>query len=231
MARQREASSTQSTVALALGGVALALVLALGAGATYLAVRMKALDDEMTQLRISQADLKDAFLALDSHPPAGGSAPPAPAPSAEADPSPPPDAPAPPAAAGNDGAPPPAPAAGASAAASATGAAQPQPAPASKPYVVRVFAPSGTLDKGKLDRFASTVRSLGFNVDISTDDVSLPMKSSMLFHPASADVANKLATSLMKKYSSMFFEMKPSTAINDNFKNVLIVNLNQDALK
>lgn len=216
-------SRTRARIALAVAGMAVALVALVGAAVVYVAMRVAILDKETARLQTAQAELKDAVQALQA------SASAAPVPAVPTVPEAPAQVPAAPPPAANAAPPPPTAVPATSAAPAAQQAGQPQPAPAADRYSVRIFAAADTSNKNKLERFVNVVRSLGFDVDVSQTNISDSMNSSMLYQPSALNVANKLANSLKSRYPALNFEMNTG-AVNDNLKRVLIVSLNQDAL-
>jgi hypothetical protein len=217
-------SRTRARIALAVAGMAVALVALVGAAVVYVAMRVAILDKETARLQTAQAELKDAVQALQA------SASAAPVPAVPTVPEAPAQVPAAPPPAANAAPPSPTTVPATSAAPAAQQAGQPQPAPAADRYSVRIFAAAaGTANKNKLERFVNVIRSLGFDVDVSETNISDSMNSSILYQPSALNTANKLANSLKARYPALNFEMNTG-AVNDNLKRVLILSLNQDAL-
>ncbi|GAB4068937.1 hypothetical protein KHC28_21230 [Ancylobacter sonchi] len=107
-------------------------------------------------------------------------------------------------------------------------AAEPAPPPAVT-YTVRIFA-TASIDKAKLERFANVAKAAGFNVDVSAAEVFQPLRNALSYHPGVGDAANRLARALQAKYPGINLDSKASPSINDIAKNVLILNIMDDAV-
>ncbi|MBS7546141.1 hypothetical protein [Ancylobacter oerskovii] len=209
-----------------LAYVTLALVAAVAGLLIYMLTMLVPLREEVGRLRTAQiespADLAAATPAAPS-----GTAPvpasPPPEPSAAQSPSPQAAAPQatdpalqPPA----SDTPAPAP--------SDSAATEPAPPPAVT-YTVRIFA-TASADKAKLERFANVAKAAGFNVDVSSTEVFQPLRNALSYHPSVADAAGRLAKALQAKYPGINLDSKPSPSITDIAKNVLILNVMDDAV-
>ncbi|MDF2998282.1 MAG: hypothetical protein K0R27_3919 [Xanthobacteraceae bacterium] len=207
------------SAAVLIGSIAVALALMAGALAGYLTLELTALKGEIARLRAEQADSRAALQTLQAQAWAvdSGAAISAPEFDRFID--------------FGKGGPTLLPTLG-NTSNDTTAPASPPPIPQnSPPYSVRVFAPSASLDKNKLQQFANAVKAAGFSIEISEDAVSQPLNPSIMYRSSSVDIANKLSTALKSKYPSIHFEMRGSDAFPENLKNVMIVNLTADVFK
>jgi hypothetical protein len=207
------------SAAVLIGSIAVALALMAGALAGYLTLELTALKGEIARLRAEQADSRAALQTLQAQAWAvdSGAAISAPEFDRFID--------------FGKGGPTLLPTLG-NTSNDTTAPASPPPIPQNSPaYSVRVFAPSASLDKNKLQQFANAVKAAGFSIEISEDAVSQPLNPSIMYRSSSVDIANKLSTALKSKYPSIHFEMRGSDAIPENLKNVMIVNLTADVFK
>lgn len=219
-----------------LAALALVLALALAGLGGYLAVQLNTLNGEVARLSMAQADLRDAVQAMDAQanatePPAAA-APPSPGAASMSSSAPqlswtPPvpveSAPTPTETINVT----PPPAAEATPAPSAAPPAEPVP----EAFTVRVFATANPATKAKREAFASMVRAAGFTVDVSDNEVFQPLANSITFHPTASARAEALAKAIRAKYPNIQFEIKPSEVMTDRMKQIIIVNLTDDALK
>ncbi|WP_029353692.1 hypothetical protein [Bosea sp. 117] len=235
--------------AMVVAVIALVFVVLLAGLTGYLALQVIALNETVTRLSMAQVDLKDAIAALDAQAPGGSpdaapaAAAPAPAPAASVPAQPAANgalvAAAPPAGAG-DAFMPPMPGASANTgsgagapgtpSAAADAPAEAKPALAGSGFTVRVFAPSGSFDKNQLAKLVQNIRSLGFEADVSDDGLAQPEISSVTYHPAVKDVAEKLMGMIRSKYAAKNFESRPSDSIPPSVQKVIFMNLAAGAL-
>lgn len=130
-----------------------------------------------------------------------------------------------------------APAPTASAPPSAATAPAAAPEPPAKPaglgagYIVRMFAPTGSVPAAKVEQFTGILKSAGFEVLVSDAGVSNPTSNTLSYNAASADVANKLATLVQNKRPALDLELRTSPSIPDSAKQILILNMTEDALR
>ncbi|GLK82475.1 hypothetical protein [Ancylobacter defluvii] len=212
-----------------LAYVTLALIAAIAGLLIYVVATLVPLREEVARLRTAQLAAPAAIAET------------VPAPAPQIAEAPQPDAPATPAQAptpqspdnaANSGSPaaqPPAPATPEPAPAeTATTDAAPAPPPAVT-YTVRIFA-TASADKAKLERFANVAKAAGFNVDVSSTEVFQPLRNALSYHPSVADAAGRLAKALQARYPGINLDSKASPSINDIAKNVLILNIMDDAV-
>ncbi|MGA0564001.1 hypothetical protein ACO2RV_16260 [Ancylobacter sp. VNQ12] len=120
---------------------------------------------------------------------------------------------------------------------SAAAAPAAAPEPPAKPaglgagYIVRMFAPTGSVPAAKVEQFTGILKSAGFEVLVSDAGVSNPTSNTLSYNAASADVANKLATLVQNKRPALDLELRTSPSIPDSAKQILILNMTEDALR
>lgn len=207
-----------------LYGVVLVALLALAA---FLAAQMLSLRGDLAALREAQSRIVERLDAVETPAPAPQAAapgnaqalalaqPPAAAAPASAAPAPTPSA--------ND---PLVPLAG------TAPAAESEPATPALPgagYTVRIFAPINTVAKAKVDSFTNTLKKDGFDVVVSDTGVVQTTSNTLSFHGASADMANEVAEIIQKRHPALGIELRASPSIPDNARQVLILNLTEDA--
>lgn len=204
-----------------LSGLVLVLLLA---GVAFLGAQVLSLRDEVATLRGAQATLAERLEALE--------VPPAP-PQAAAPEAAPPAAPVPavpgPTTPGTTSAPAdplvpladttPTPAETAPAAAALPGAG----------YTVRIFAPINTVPKARVDAFTAPLKAAGFDVVVSDTGVVQTTSNTLSFHAGSADMANDVAEIIQKRRPALGVELRASPSIPDSARQVLILNLTEDA--
>lgn len=221
-----------------LAAAALLLTLLLAGLGGYLVMQLNALNGEVARLSMAQADLRDALQAMDAqaNAPGGGptaAAPPAAAPIASSSSplswTPPASVEPTPTATETVNVPPSAPAADATA--NAAPPVTPPAEPVAETFTVRVFASGNPAAKAKREAFASAVRADGFTVDVSDNEVFQPLENSITFHPTAAARAEALAKAIRAKYPNVQFEMKPSDVMTDRMRQIIIVNLTDEALR
>jgi len=225
--------STHPLFAAFIGAVAALLIVLPGLGLYQVATlrgEVTALRGQLEELRAAVAAVDDkASIAADaaSAParvaalPQGGPSP-APAPSAETPSAPPAPAPT----AGE-----PAPAAPPAQETAATPEPPPRPAGLGSGYIVRMFAPTGSVPAAKINQFTSILKGAGFEVLVSDAGVSNPTSNTLSYNAASADIANKLATLVQNKRPALDLELRTSPSIPDSAKQILILNMTEDALR
>ncbi|MCS0502740.1 hypothetical protein [Ancylobacter mangrovi] len=118
-----------------------------------------------------------------------------------------------------------------------TAAAAPTtPDPPAKPallgtgYVVRMFAPTGSVPAARVNAFTSILKNAGFEVVVSDSGVVQPTANTLSYHASAAGVAEKLATLVQSKRPALDLELRTSTAIREDAKQVLILNVTEGAL-
>ncbi len=109
--------------------------------------------------------------------------------------------------------------------------AAPKPSGPGAGYIVRMFAPTGSVPAAKLEQFTNILKSAGFEVLVSDAGVSNPTSNTLSYNAASADVANKLATLVQNKRPALDLELRSSPSIPDSAKQILILNMTEDALR
>ncbi|MFD2031931.1 hypothetical protein ACFSKM_19470 [Ancylobacter dichloromethanicus] len=83
--------------------------------------------------------------------------------------------------------------------------------------------------KAKVDSFTNTLKKDGFDVVVSDTGVVQTTSNTLSFHGASADMANEVAEIIQKRHPSLGIELRASPSIPDNARQVLILNLTEDA--
>ncbi|MCB4770192.1 hypothetical protein LGR54_16370 [Ancylobacter sp. Lp-2] len=208
-----------------LGYVTLALIAAIAGLLIYVVMTLVPLREEVARLRTAQLAAPTATTeAAPAASPQIAQAPAAEPPAADASPGPQATDTTP---NSDPAATPPAPAT-AEAPAPEPAAAEPAPPPAVT-YTVRIFA-TASIDKAKLERFANVAKAAGFNVDVSAAEVFQPLRNALSYHPGVGDAANRLARALQAKYPGINLDSKASPSITDIAKNVLILNIMDDAV-
>lgn len=207
--RRRDPSYGQTLLTAGVAATVLLLValLALGLFQTVtLHNQLTALQSEVGGLRMAFADLEDKVAEIASAPPAT---------TAEASP---PAAPAP---------------APAPAAEPAPAVAPPPPKPSGPGagYIVRVFAPTGSVPPAKVEQFTNSLKAAGFEVLISDAGVVNPASNTLSYHASAEAMAKKLAALVQAKRPALNIEVRPSPSIPDSARNILILNVTEDALK
>lgn len=203
-----------------LYGVVLVALLALVA---FLFAQTLNLREEVAMLRDAQSGIVGRLDTLETAPAPQAAAPEAPA-QTQAAASPTPETPtaAAPAATPDPSVPP----AGTEPTADAEPAA---PALPGAGYTVRIFAPVNSVPKAKVDAFTGPLKAAGFDVAVSDTGVVQTTSNTLSFHGASADMANEVAEMIQKRRPALGIELRASPSIPDNARQVLILNLTEDA--
>lgn len=216
-----------------LYGLVLVILLALVA---FLASQVLSLREDVSALRSAQGTLEERVQALETPPPAPQAAAPqaaAPATTAMAPASPsatdqPPALPSPALSSPSPAdalvplagtTPMPAPAAAAPAAPALPGAG----------YTVRIFAPINTVAKARVEAFTAPLKAAGFDVVVSDTGVVQTTSNTLSFHAGSAGMANEVAAIIQKRRPALGVELRASPSIPDSARQVLILNLTEDA--
>lgn len=221
-----------------LYGLILVILLALVA---FLAAQVLSLREEVSTLRSAQGTLEERVQALEMPPPAPqAAAPQAAAPAATATAMAP--AAPPPAAPSNAQPAPATPGTAATAPADALvplAGTTPMPAPAAAApaapalpgagYTVRIFAPINTVPKARVEAFTAPLKAAGFDVVVSDTGVVQTTSNTLSFHAGSADMANDVAEIIQKRRPALGVELRASPSIPDSARQVLILNLTEDA--
>lgn len=208
-----------------LFGLVLVLLLA---GVAFLAAQVLSLRDEVATLRGAEAMLSERLASLEVPPvpqaAAPASAAPSPATPSPATPGPATSAPADPLVPLAGTTPAPAP--------NAPAANPPAPATAALPgagYTVRIFAPINTVPKARVDAFTAPLKAAGFDVVVSDTGVVQTTSNTLSFHAGSADMASDVAEIIQKRRPALGVELRASPSIPDSARQVLILNLTEDA--
>ncbi|MDQ0511410.1 hypothetical protein [Ancylobacter amanitiformis] len=203
------------TAGIAASVLLLVVMLALGLfQAVTLNSQLTSLQDEVASLRMAFAALEDKVADIPAAPPV-----------ATASASPPAAAPAP--APAPAAAPTPAPAP----AEPEVAAAPPKPSGPGAGYIVRVFAPTGSVPAAKVDQFTSALKAAGFEVLISDAGVANPTSNTLSFNPSAEAMAKKLAALVQAKRPALSLEVRSSPSIPDSARNILILTVTEDALR
>lgn len=230
--------ATHPLLAAVLGALAALLIVLPGFG-LYQVVTLRA---ELGTLRAQIEDLRGAVAAVDDKAAIAADAASGPArvaalPTSETAPAAAPTPIAPTSVATVPVAPAPAASEPASTAPAPENTAAPAPSAAPKPtgpgagYIVRMFAPTGSVPAAKVEQFTGILKSAGFEVLVSDAGVSNPTSNTLSYNAASADVANKLATLVQNKRPALDLELRTSPSIPDSAKQILILNMTEDALR
>ncbi|WP_026221316.1 hypothetical protein [Ancylobacter sp. FA202] len=219
-----------------LYGLVLVILLALVA---FLAAQVLSLREDVSTLRSAQGTLEERVQALEMPPPAPQAAAPqaaAPAATAMAPAAPTPAAPS------NAQPAPATPGTAATAPADALvplAGTTPMPAPATAPpavpalpgagYTVRIFAPINTVTKARVEAFTAPLKAAGFDVVVSDTGVVQTTSNTLSFHAGSADMANEVAEIIRKRRPALGVELRASPSIPESARQVLILNLTEDA--
>ncbi|WP_428029021.1 hypothetical protein [Ancylobacter sp.] len=110
--------------------------------------------------------------------------------------------------------------------------AEAEPAAAALPgtgYTVRIFAPINTVPRAKIDNFTNALKAVGFDVVVSDTGVVQTTSNTLSYHAGSADMANEVAEIIQKRRPALGVELRVSPSIPDNARQVLILNLTEDA--
>ncbi|WAC28672.1 hypothetical protein [Ancylobacter sp. SL191] len=191
-----------------------------------------ALRGEVTTLRSALASLENRVADAETRAAEMAAAPPAvpqPAPAAPVAPTPAPEQPL----AGTPGEP----LANAAAATAPAPDVPPAPEPPARPaqmgdgYTVRLFAPVKNLPAARIDAITNILKGAGFEVVVSDTGIAAPTSNTLSYHAASTDEANKLASLIQSKRPSLDIELRASPSIPAAARQVLILNLTEDALR
>lgn len=215
-------------------GVVVVLLLA---GVAFLAAQVLSLRDEVAMLRGAEATLSERIEALEVPPAPQATAPTTPPPASATAPAAPASAapsPATPGPATSAPADPLVPLAGTTPtpAQNAPAANPPAPATAALPgagYTVRIFAPVNTVPKARVDAFTAPLKAAGFDVVVSDTGVVQTTSNTLSFHAGSADMANEVAGIIQKRRPALGVELRASPSIPESARQVLILNLTEDA--
>lgn len=203
------------------------ILVALLALAAFLTSQVITLREEIGALRTAQTEIAARLTAAPAAtPPSAGAAGAAPA-EAPASPTPVPPTPmnTPSDATPGDGA------AAPSAPASPTAEAEPAtPALPGAGYTVRIFAPVNSVPKAKIDNFTSPLKAAGFDVVVSDTGVVQTTNNTLSYHSTTQDMANQVAGIIQRKRPGLDMELRASPSIPPNARQVLILNLTEDAL-
>ncbi|MCK0207633.1 hypothetical protein MWN33_06255 [Starkeya koreensis] len=213
-----------------LYGLVLVAVLGLVA---FITAQTLGLREEIAALRTAQTEIAGRLATMEAE---RASAPAAPAPLAAtpAAPVPAPAASSTPAPAGGDALVPPLPgqtAAAETAQAPATAAPAPPAAPAlpGSGYTVRIFAPVNAVSQTKMDNFTAPLKAAGFDVVVSDTGVVQTTSNSMSYFATTEEVANRVASLIQKKHPAIAMEMRASPSIPPSARQIIILNLTEDA--
>lgn len=199
----------------------------------FLAAQVLTMREDIAALRSAQSEVAERLAAGVPQSPAAVAAQPD-APQAAAAPS----APSPADAAQTAAEPliPPAPTASSSGAANGTPAppasTETAPSPPALPgtgYTVRIFAPVNSVPQAKIDNFTKPLKAAGFDVVVSDTGVVQTTSNTLSYHAATTDMANELSNLLQKKNPSLGIELRASPSIPDNARQILILNLTDEA--
>lgn len=216
-----------------LYGLVLVILVALVA---FLAAQVLSLREDVAALRSAQSSLEERLQSLETPPPAPqAAAPEAAAPAATAmaptDAGPADPAPALPSPALSSPSPADAlvPLAGTTPMPAPAETAPAAPALPGAGYTVRIFAPINTVAKARVDAFTAPLKAAGFDVVVSDTGVVQTTSNTLSFHAGSADMANEVAEIIQKRRPALGVELRASPSIPDSARQVLILNLTEDA--
>lgn len=105
-----------------------------------------------------------------------------------------------------------------------------KPAQLGTGYVVRMFAPTGAVPAARVEAFTNILKGAGFEVVVSDSGVVQPTANTLAYHAETAEVAEKLATLVQSKRPALDLELRTSSSIPENAKQVLILNVTEGAL-
>lgn len=116
--------------------------------------------------------------------------------------------------------------------ASDTGAQTP-PAPAlpGDGYTVRIFAPIEGMAQAKINQFSSGLEAQGFDVVVSDTGVVQTTSNTLSYHASAEDMAKRVAGILKARRPPVDVELRVSPSIPDNARQVLILNLTEEAFR
>jgi hypothetical protein len=216
-----------------LYGLVLVILVAL---VGFLAAQVLSLREDVAALRGAQSSLEERLQSLETPPPAPqAAAPEAAAPAATAmaptDAGPADPAPALPSPALSSPSPADAlvPLAGTTPMPAPAETAPAAPALPGAGYTVRIFAPINTVAKARVDAFTAPLKAAGFDVVVSDTGVVQTTSNTLSFHAGSADMANEVAEIIQKRRPALGVELRASPSIPDSARQVLILNLTEDA--
>ena len=95
---------------------------------------------------------------------------------------------------------------------------------------MRIFAPVNSVPKAKLDNFTSPLKAAGFDVVVSDTGVVQTTNNTLSYHSTTQDMANQVAGIIQRKRPGLDVELRTSPSIPPNARQVLILNLTEDAL-
>ncbi|TCK31031.1 hypothetical protein EV667_1136 [Ancylobacter aquaticus] len=96
-------------------------------------------------------------------------------------------------------------------------------------YTVRIFAPINTVAKARVDAFTAPLKAAGFDVVVSDTGVVQTTSNTLSFHAGSGDMANEVAEMIQKRRPALSVELRASPSIPESARQVLILNLTEDA--
>lgn len=122
------------------------------------------------------------------------------------------------------------PVSGQPAAAESTQAAAPAaPALPGAGYTVRIFAPVNAVSQARMDGFTAPLKAAGFDVVVSDTGVVQTTSNSMSYFATTEEMANRVAGIIQKKHPAIAIEMRASPSIPPSARQIIILNLTEDA--
>ncbi|ADH87765.1 hypothetical protein Snov_0432 [Ancylobacter novellus DSM 506] len=109
--------------------------------------------------------------------------------------------------------------------------AAPDPALPGSGYTVRIFAPVNAVAKAKIDGFVNPLKAAGYDVVVSDTGVVQTTSNSLSYHASSEEMAKRLSTLIQQKKPALAMEMRASPSIPPSARQILILNLTEDAFK
>ncbi len=107
--------------------------------------------------------------------------------------------------------------------------AAPDPALPGSGYTVRIFAPVNAVAKAKIDGFVNPLKAVGYDVVVSDTGVVQTTSNSLSYHASSEEMAKRLSTLIQQKKPALTLEMRASPSIPPSARQILILNLTEDA--
>jgi hypothetical protein len=107
--------------------------------------------------------------------------------------------------------------------------ATPDPALPGSGYTVRIFAPVNAVAKAKIDGFVNPLKAAGYDVVVSDTGVVQTTSNSLSYHASSEEMAKRLSTLIQQKKPALAMEMRASPSIPPSARQILILNLTEDA--
>lgn len=112
---------------------------------------------------------------------------------------------------------------------SGTDAAAP-PAQPGTGYTVRIFAPINAVTKARVDAFTAPLKAQGYDVVVSDTGVVQTTSNTLSYHASTEDTAKQLSALIQRTKPALSIEVRPSSSIPATARQVLILNLTEDAL-